>query len=422
MNTTINEQLHYMSRALELAKQGLGAVAPNPMVGCVIVKNGEIIGEGYHRNYGGPHAEIEALNAAGDEAKGSTVYVTLEPCSHFGKTPPCAKALVEAKVAKVVAAMRDPNPLVNGAGLELLQNAGIVTVESVMENEARDLNVKYLTRVEKKRPWIVAKWAMTLDGKIATRTGSSHWISSEASRKLVHKLRGQMDAIMVGSGTALQDDPLLTVRNFDEPTKESQSTERKHPIRVVLDSSAAISLESRLVKTAREHPLLIGVSFDASVKKVEQLQNAGCEIITLPGRSFRDTSESERMRLRDFRPGSAEDRAVPITPSLYERHDASKPDIFRDRLTYLFSHLVRRGVTNLLVEGGGTLLGSLFDVKMIDEVHVFIAPKFVGGKNAKSPIAGLGLAEMVDSPRLESPNWQIVDTDIYIHGRLRYAF
>ena len=405
----------YMQRALELAKRGEGSVSPNPMVGCVIVKGGKIVGEGWHEIYGGPHAEVNALNAAGKNAKGATVYVTLEPCCHVGKTGPCTDVLIAAGVANVVAAMRDPNPIIAGKGLDQLRKAGIPCTLGICVEDARELNVKYLTRLEKNRPWIIAKWAMTLDGKIASKTASSQWVSSDASQLVVHHLRGRRDAIMVGSRTALKDDPFLTVRLSEKPP-------HRPPLRIVLDSSASLPLESRLVQTAREIPLLIGIDAAAPLDKVKQLEAAGCEIIVLPGRlrsSSKDTKE--RQRARDARPGSPENRHTENMSPLQRKYLPEDYEEFlksKERLLSLFADLARRGVTTLLVEGGGTMLGSLFDAKLVDEAHVFIAPKFLGGRNAISPIAGLGIPEMSDALPLLTPTIEFVGPDIYVHGRV----
>ena len=405
----------YMLRALELAKRGEGNVSPNPMVGCVIVKSGQIVGEGYHQLYGGPHAEINALETAGNNAEGATVYVTLEPCCHTGQTGPCTTALIEAKVARVVIAMRDPNPLVAGNGIELLRQAGIPVEEGENEEEARTLNKKYLTRFEKKRPWVIAKWAMTLDGKIASRTGSSRWVSSEASRHKVHQLREQADAIMIGSRTALLDDPELTVRLPEKAV-------RRHPLRIVLNDDASISPNSRLVWTTKEAPLLIGVDAAAPLEKVQQLEEAGCEVMVLPGklRILSLYSES-RQRKRDLRPGSPQNRADwDAIKEKKQKHQSESEELQqgRERFTFLFEELVKRDVSSLLVEGGGALLGSLLDLKLIDEVHVFIAPKLIGGKEAVSPMMGMGIAEMVDSLNLKIYTVEMIGPDIYIHGRI----
>lgn len=356
----------HMHRALDLAAQGQGAVEPNPMVGCVIAHGAEVIGEGWHQRFGGPHAEIEALQVAGPRAAGATMYVTLEPCCHHGKTPPCTQAIMGAGIRRVVAAMADPFPQVAGGGLQQLAAAGIDVASGLLEEQARDLNAPYLKRLSTGRPWVIAKWAMTLDGKIASRLGSSRWISSEASRAQVHALRGRVDAVMIGSRTAAADDPLLTVRPPGLRT----------PLRVVFDSQATLAPDSQLVATARHTPLLVAVASDAPAAHCRPLQLAGCEVLTLPG----------------------------LTPS--------------ERMLELLDELGRRQHTNLLVEGGGQLLGALFDLQQIDEVHVFVAPKLIGGATAVSPLAGLGLADMPAAQGLKQVEIRQTGPDVYIRGRV----
>ena len=355
-----------MRRALDLAVQGQGAVEPNPMVGCVIAHGAEVIGEGWHQRFGGPHAEIEALKIAGPRAAGATLYVTLEPCCHHGKTPPCTEAIIAAGIRRVVAAMADPFPKVAGGGLEQLTAAGIEVTCGLFEEDARELNAPYLKRLSAGKPWVIAKWAMTLDGKIASRVGSSRWISSEPSRAEAHALRGRVDAIIIGSRTAAADDPLLTVRPPGLRT----------PLRVVFDSQATLAPDSRLVATARETPLLVAVASDAPAAHCETLRAAGCEVLPLDG-----STHSER-------------------------------------LLQLLDELGRRQHTNVLVEGGGQLLGALFDQQQIDEVHVFIAPKLIGGATAVTPIAGLGLADMPAAQGLKQVEIRQLGPDVYIRGRL----
>ncbi len=301
----------HMARALELARRGEGAVEPNPMVGCVIADDNEVVGEGWHQRFGGPHAEVEALTAAGPRAKGATAYVTLEPCCHHGKTPPCTQALIAAGIRRVVCAQRDPFPQVGGRGIEELRQAKIDVEVGLLESDAQQLNAPYLKLIKTGRPWIIAKWAMTLDGRMATAAGDSKWISGKESRTVVHQLRARVDAILVGSGTASADDPLLTAR----PPGPRVAT------RIVLDSSASLSLNSQLVRTATQAPVLIATSSTSSTKaNRDQLAAAGCEILALDGASQ------------------------------------------NDRLLQLLDDLGRRGMTNVLVEGGPKLLGSLFDL------------------------------------------------------------
>ncbi|MCL4193951.1 MAG: bifunctional diaminohydroxyphosphoribosylaminopyrimidine deaminase/5-amino-6-(5-phosphoribosylamino)uracil reductase RibD [Thermoguttaceae bacterium] len=355
----------HMQRALELAALGEGCVEPNPMVGCVIADGAEIIGEGWHRRFGGPHAEVEALRIAGSRARGATMYVTLEPCCHHGKTPPCSRAVVEAGLGRVVIAQRDPFPRVAGGGIAELEAAGVPVAVGLLEAEARRLNAPYLKLIETGRPWVIAKWAMTLDGKIATRTGSSQWISSEPSRAIVHGLRGRVDAILVGRGTVEADNPMLTARPAGPRTA----------LRVVADSGAAISPGCRLVATAREVPVLVAVGPEADPARCRQLEHSGCEVL------------------------------------------ACRSGDHAGRLEELLDELGRRRLTNVLVEGGAQLLGSLLDGRAIDEVHVFIAPKLVGGQAAPGPIAGLGVAEIAQALQLETPEWRQSGPDLYLRAR-----
>jgi diaminohydroxyphosphoribosylaminopyrimidine deaminase/5-amino-6-(5-phosphoribosylamino)uracil reductase len=355
----------WMARALELAARGRGAVEPNPMVGAAVVREGRLVGEGWHERYGGPHAEVLALAAAGQDARGATLYVTLEPCCHHGKTPPCTDAVLAAGVSRVVAAMADPFPQVAGMGAERLRQAGVTVEVGVGEAEARRLNAPYLKLVEKRRPWVIAKWAMTLDGRIATRTGDSKWISGEASRRVAHEIRGRVDAVVVGIGTALADDPLLTAR----PPGPRTAT------RVVLDSQARLPLESRLVRTARQVPTLVATTALAPAEQRETLLGQGCEVLTLP--------------------------------------DAQG----RVSLPALLDELGRRRFTNVVVEGGGEVLGGFLDAGEIDEVHVFVASALMGGASARSPLLGRGAGRVADMPRLREPRVEVIEGDVYIHGR-----
>ena len=361
----------HMRRALQLAVEGQGRVEPNPMVGCLVVQGAEIIGEGWHRSFGGPHAEIEALRLAGERAGGGTLVVTLEPCCHHGKTPPCTKAIIEAGVRRVVLAQRDPFPRVAGGGVAELAAAGIEVEVGLLEDEARRLNAPYLKLLETGRPWVIAKWAMTLCGKIATRTGQSRWISCPQSRAVVHELRGRVDAIIVGGETARLDDPLLTARPDDPQAKPSRTA-----LRVVLDTHAAICSDSQLVRTAAQTPVLVAVGTASAATDRKRLQAAGCEVFVCRGQSH------------------------------------------KQRLDELLQEFGRRRMTNVLVEGGGRLLGSLFDAGQIDEVHAFIAPKIIGGADAPSPVAGDGLAGMLQAVTLNDPAIRQVGSDVYVSGRV----
>lgn len=366
--TTADFDRDCLERALVLAAQGQGIVEPNPMVGCVIARDGKVIAEGWHQRYGGPHAEIVALqNLAPGEAAGATMYVSLEPCCHHGKTPPCTDAIIAAKVRRVVIAMQDPAPHVDGGGMQQLQAAGIQVEYGPWEKEARNLNAPYLMLVEQQRPWTIAKWAMTLDGKLATSAGDSQWISNDRSRAIVHELRRRVDGIVIGSGTALRDDPLLTAR----PPGPRTLT------RIVLDSSAQLSASSQLAKTSQESPVLVAVGPQADPERLAALQAAGCEIW----------------------------------------HDKAREPYAR--LANLWRELGRRRMTNVLVEGGAKLFGSLFDNRLIDEVHAFVAPKLAGGGQAASPIAGIGQMNMSEALRLEEVCIQAIEGDAYIQGRVQ---
>jgi diaminohydroxyphosphoribosylaminopyrimidine deaminase/5-amino-6-(5-phosphoribosylamino)uracil reductase len=353
----------WMRRALALAERGRGHVEPNPLVGAVVVRDGVSAGEGWHQHYGGPHAEVYALDAAGGDARGATLYVSLEPCCHYGKTPPCTDAVLRAGIRRVVAAMTDPFPKVAGKGAELLRAAGVAVEVGVCEAEARRLNAPYLTLLAKGRPYVHVKWAMTLDGKIATRTGDSKWISNEASRRRVHQLRGRMDAILVGIGTVLADNPHLTAR----PPGPRTAT------RIVLDSRGRLPLSCNLVQTARATPTLV-VTTEETSTGVAELQAAGCEVLRLPATNGR-------------------------------------PDV-----TALLAELGRRRFTNVLVEGGGAVLGSFLDAGTIDEVHVFLAPRLAGGAEARTPIGGRGVASIADALTLASWHVEVLEGDMYLHG------
>jgi diaminohydroxyphosphoribosylaminopyrimidine deaminase/5-amino-6-(5-phosphoribosylamino)uracil reductase len=370
MPVTFPTPADVMRRALELARRGEGAVEPNPLVGAVIVDDQlRCLGEGFHCEFGGPHAEVNALREAGEKARGATLYVTLEPCSHHGKTPPCVDAIRKAGLRRVVVGMQDPFAEVNGAGIAQLGERGIAVEVGLLESDVRRLNAPFRKLVETGIPWVHAKWAMTLDGRIATRTGHSQWISGAASRNLVHRLRGRMDAIVIGIGTALADDPQLTAR----PAGPRIAT------RVVLDSLARLPLTSKLVTTAREIPLIVVGSAAAPAERVAALRAAGVEFLTCAAAE----------------PGRAE-------PSL----------------AAFLRELGRRRFTNVLIEGGSRLLGELFDRQLIDEAHVFIAPKLLGGTGAKSPIGGAGRAEIPAVSSLEDIAIEIVDGDLYVRGIL----
>lgn len=363
MNFRAEIDLIAMRRALAEAARGLGFVEPNPMVGAVIVRDGKIVAAGHHARFGGPHAEIVALEAAGEAARGATLVVTLEPCCHFGKTPPCADAVIAAGISRVVAAMRDPFPRVSGGGFDRLRAAGIAVEVGLLQDEARELNASFLKRVATGLPFVLAKWAMTLDGKTATSSGDSRWISGERSRAIVHETRGRMDGILIGIGTALADDPALTARPAGP----------RVPARIILDPAARLPLDGKLVRTARQTPVLVAVTGRASMESTNALAHAGCEILRFDGEG-----------------------RVPIDPLLRE--------------------LGSRGMANLLVEGGGRVLGAFLDAGEVDAVDVFIAPKFAGGSPNFVPAWGVGVKEMAQAWRLIRTDVSVIDGDVRVQG------
>ena len=355
----------FMAEALKIARNAEGRTSPNPMVGAVIVKDGRIIAEGWHRKAGTPHAEIHALNMAGELAKNSTMYVTLEPCSHFGRTPPCANRIVDAGVKKVVIAMTDPNPLVAGKGIEILKSAGIEVEVGILEDDARRLNEVFLKYITKKIPFVTAKFSCTLDGKISTVTGESQWISCEESRNFVHRLRDVNDGILAGVGTILADNPSLTTR-IDNG---------KNPVRIVVDSLARTPINSKFLNDGAAKNI-IAVTENAPADKISALQNLGAEII------FCGNSQQVDLKI-------------------------------------LMAELARREITSVLLEGGGTLNFSMFRAGLIDKVFAFVAPKIIGGKNALTPVEGAGVEKLSDAVQLENLTAEKIGTDILICGYLR---
>ncbi len=341
-----------MRRALALARKGEGRVEPNPMVGCVIVHNGRIIGEGYHRRFGGPHAEIEALRSCTRNPRGATAYVTLEPCCHYGKTPPCTDALIRAGVARVVTPLRDPNPMVNGAGMRSLRTAGIVVHTGVLVDKTAEVLAPFLTRVRLHRPYIIAKWAQSLDGRLVSPPGHARWISCAASRRRVHQLRARADAVLVGVGTVLADDPLLTARGVPL---------LRRAIRVVLDAGLRIPMSAKVVATAKATPtLLFTTARAARTRKARTLSRKGVELLVC------------RVRRGQL--------------------------VLGDCLT----HLAERDVTNLLVEGGPTVLSAMLDAQLVDEVWMFVSPKILGGDRQHRPLAALVAGANPKSATVES--------------------
>lgn len=372
----------WMRRALRLAARGAERTSPNPMVGAAIVADDRSVGDGYHKEVGGPHAEVWALKAAGEAARGATLYVTLEPCSHHGRTPPCADAIIHAGLRRVVAAVLDPNPTVNGKGVQILRDAGIEVEVGLLEAEARALNAAYFKHTISGLPLVSLKAAMSLDGKIATRAGESRWITGERARKLAHRLRAEHDAVMVGVRTVLGDNPRLTVR----------SVRGRNPLRVVVDSAARTPSDSALL-SADECPPIIAVTQQAPQERVEALQRAGAEVWVLP------------------------DEPPPPTPSARP----STPlgiDAERGRvdLVALMRRLGEREVQSVLIEGGGILASAALAAGLVDRVYFLIAPLIIGGAEAPTAVGGEGVARLADAWRVGNMKVQRIGEDVLITG------
>jgi diaminohydroxyphosphoribosylaminopyrimidine deaminase/5-amino-6-(5-phosphoribosylamino)uracil reductase len=354
-----------MRRALTLARRALGYTCPNPAVGAVIVRDSAIVGEGCHRACGLPHAEAEALARAGKKARGATIYITLEPCDHLGRTPSCTEAILAAGIKRVVVGTTDPNPKVRGKGLKRLRQAGLEVVTGVLETDCRDMNRDYNHYISTGLPWVTLKWAMTLDGRIATHSGDSRWISGEAAQRYAHRLRARHAAVLVGLGTVLADDPQLTVRHACG----------HQPTRIVLDERGELPLNSRLMQTAGEAPLWV-VTTDKSPEEWRRtLVDKGAEVIEM---------------LADQN-GHVDIKA-------------------------LLSELGRREIMSVLVEGGSKVLGSFFAVGLWNKVCAIIAPKMAGGEKAPGPIGGIGIAKMADAIMLAEVKWRKLGCDLVIEG------
>ena len=355
----------YMALALELAKKGAGWTSPNPMVGAVIVKDGQIIAKGYHAKCGDLHAERAALAACEGDPAGATMYVTLEPCCHHGRQPPCTDAILEAGIARVVVGSGDPNPLVAGKGLDILRSHGVQVTEGVLAEECRALNHVFFHFIQTGRPYVVLKYAMTLDGKLAAYTGASQWITGEEARRQVHRDRHRCSAILVGIGTALADDPLLTCRLEGG----------RNPLRVICDSALQLPLDSSLVKTAREVPTVVAAA-QADPARRAALEAAGCRVWELPG-----------------------------------------PD-GRVDLPALLNRLGKEEIDSLLVEGGAAMAGAFLDAGLVQKVQAYIAPKLFGGAAAPSPVGGLGVALPDGALQLSGLTVTRLGDDILLEGEV----
>ena len=351
----------WMMRALELAKNGKGFAAPNPLVGAVIVKDGKIIGEGYHERCGGLHAERNAFASLKQSAEGADMYVTLEPCCHYGRTPPCTEAIIENKIARVFVGSRDPNPLVAGKGVKMLREHGIEVTEDVMREECDEINKVFFHYITTKTPYVVMKYAMSLDGKIAAYTGASKWITGEKARAHVHKLRGFYSAVLAGIGTVLADDPMLNCRIENE----------HQPLRVIVDSQLRIPLDSKICGSAKEYPTLIACVCDDR-KKIEALEERGVQVCVLPAKNNRTD------------------------------------------LRALINKLGEMQISSVLIEGGGEINESALRENIVDHVYAYIAPILIGGKDAKTPVEGLGAECPQDGAKLENRKLTVLGEDILL--------
>lgn len=356
----------YMRLAMQLAGNAIGRTSPNPLVGAVIVKDNRVVGCGWHRKAGTPHAEVHALNQAGELAQGADVYVTLEPCAHYGKTPPCSKALVEAKVKNVYGGLLDVNPKVAGKGFKILEDAGIHVEYGFLQDELRKQNEVFFKWIEHKKPFIVLKAAMTLDGKIATATGQSKWITNETSRAYGYKLRDIYDGIMVGINTVIEDNPMLTARVDGG----------KNPIRIVVDSSLKIDINANVVQD-KSAKTIVATTDKADKDKILKLQAQDVDVIVV------------------------------------DKDENDKVDIEK-----LLDILGQQNICSILVEGGATLSGSFVAKKLVDKVYFFIAPKIIGGKEAKTPVAGTGILNLQEALTLKDIQIEKLEEDILIIGRV----
>ena len=356
-----------MELAIELAKKGEGKVNPNPMVGALIVKDGTIIGEGYHEKYGEGHAEVNAFKSLKEDPSGATMYVTLEPCSHYGKTPPCVDKIIQSKIKRVVIGMIDPNPLVSGNGVDKLKRAGIEVKVGVLEDKCKKLNEIFIKYILTKNPFVVLKTAMSLDGKIATRTGESKWITSEKSRLEVHNLRNKLSAIMVGVNTVIKDNPELTCRIENG----------NDPIRIIVDSTLKIPMDSKVLQN-KDNKTIIVTTKRANINSMQELLNKNIQVIIIEEKN-----------------GQVD-------------------------LSALIKKLGELGIDSILLEGGSTLNYSALEENIVDKVMVYIAPKIIGGESSKTPVGGRGIDKLNDAFKLKNIAINILNEDILVEGYIDY--
>lgn len=356
--------MDYMLRAIELAKKGSGFVSPNPMVGAVIVKNNKIIAEGYHHQYGAEHAEIDAFNNATVDVIGADMYVTLEPCAHYGKTPPCAHKIVENKIKRVYVGLLDPNPLVSGKGIDILKNSGIEVITGMQEEKCRELNSIFLKFITTKTPYVIMKTAMTLDGKISTYTGDSKWVSCEESRKFTHHLRHSIRGIMVGINTVLSDDPTLTCR-IDNG---------RNPVKIIVDSTLKIPINAKVI----DNNCIIATTENIDYDRKNRIEELGAKVLII------NKDENNKINLKE-----------------------------------LMTKLGAMNIDSILLEGGGTLNYSALENNIVDKVISFVSPKIIGGINAKTPVEGNGIPQMANAIDLKNIKVKNIGSDILIYGDIK---
>ena len=356
----------WMKLALKIAKKGEGKVSPNPMVGAVITRDGQMIASGFHQYFGGPHAEVEAIKKAKDKVKGTTLYVTLEPCCHYGKTPPCTKKIIQSGIRRVVVATLDPNPLVSGKGVEELRTAGIDVDIGICEEEAKEVNEAYLKFIKKRIPFVIVKVAASLDGKIATHLGESKWITGSKSRDFAHRLRDKVDAILVGVNTVIKDNPSLL------------SPSQKHYIRVILDSKLRISLEAQVLKDQDKADTFIFTTHKAEKQKIKELNNRGVKIVMVK-------DEEERVDISE-----------------------------------VLKKLGGLEIMKLLVEGGGEVIASFFEKKFVDKLFLFFSPRIIGGRKTLSWVEGRGINFLKESPWVKIDSLRRIGEDFLFEGHVNY--
>jgi diaminohydroxyphosphoribosylaminopyrimidine deaminase/5-amino-6-(5-phosphoribosylamino)uracil reductase len=372
MANTLTEKSpeNFMRRAMGLALKGRGRTSPNPMVGAVLVKNGRVVGEGYHRKAGLPHAEIEALKRAGDKARGADLYVNLEPCCHFGKTPPCTEAIISAGVKKVLVGMCDPNRLVSGKGFRQLKKNGVQVVTGVLRKECERLNEVFIKYVRTGYPFVLLKTAISLDGKIATGSGESQWITGEKAREKVHQIRNEVDAIVAGAGTIVKDDPLLTTR------LKKKSAVVKHPVRVILDNEFIVPLKSNVFKNADTERVLYATSKNLPASRRKELTRRGVDILVLKEKKGKVDLQGLMRALGDF------------------------------------------GITSILIEGGGEVNASALEAGLVDKVLFFVAPILIGGKDAPGPLGGKGTGHLKNALKIKNMTVNPIGDDFLLEGYL----